>query len=110
VSLTRIGGDLHIKTVSGDIEIENHTGSALNVETVSGDIEYDGKAQAIRTNSTSGDGDFTAKDIQSLNANTVSGDVELHLGIEDKGLTIAFISYSGELRIGEAEYDTPRHN
>jgi DUF4097 and DUF4098 domain-containing protein YvlB len=110
VSLIRIGGDLHIKTVSGDIEIENHTGSALNVETVSGDIEYDGKAQAIRTNSTSGDGDFTAKDIQSLNANTVSGDVELHLGIEDKGLTIAFISNSGELRIGEAEYDTPRHN
>ena len=36
--------------------------------------------------------------------------MELHLGIEDKGLTIAFISNSGELRIGEAEYDTPRHN
>jgi DUF4097 and DUF4098 domain-containing protein YvlB len=110
VSLSSITGDLHLKTVSGDIEIENHKGSSLIVETVSGDIEYDGTAQAIRANTTSGDAEFEAKAIQTLNANTVSGDMELHLGIDVKGLTIAFISNSGELRIGEAEYDTPRHN
>lgn len=110
VSLSHCLGDLQIKTVSGDVDIENHKGTGLTIETVSGDLDYEGTAQAIRANTTSGDGEFTAKEIQSLNVNTVSGDVELHLGIEDKGLSIAFLSNSGELRIGDAEYDTPRHN
>ena len=110
VSLIRISGDLQIKSVSGDLEIEHHNGSSLNAETVSGDLEYDGSAQAVRINTTSGDAELNAKAISTLNANTVSGDVELHLGIENKGLAINFISNSGELRIGDAEYDTPRHN
>lgn len=110
LNLSDITGDLQLKSVSGDIEIEDHDGSALSLETVSGDIEYEGSASEIKANTTSGDGCFKAPSIQSLSANTISGDYELQLGIENKGLTIAFISNSGELRIGDAEYDTPRHN
>ena len=110
LNLSDVSGDLQLKTVTGDVEIEDHDGSALSIETVSGDIEYEGSATEIRANTTSGDGCFKAASIQNLSANTVSGDYELQLGIENKGLTIAFISNSGELRIGDAHYDTPRHN
>lgn len=110
VNLSDVSGELQLKTVSGDIEVEDHDGKAISVETVSGDIEYEGSASEIRANTTSGDGCFKAESIQNLSANTISGDYELQLGIENKGLTIAFISNSGELRIGDAEYDTPRHN
>lgn len=110
ISLSDIQGDLQLNSVSGDVDVEDHDGSALTVETVSGDIDYEGSAQAIRSNTTSGDASFKAEKIQTLSANTVSGDTELQLDIEHKGLTVSFISHSGELQIGDAEYDTPRHN
>ncbi len=110
IDLTAISGDLQIKTVSGDVNIFEHDGDACTIETVSGDIEYDGSAHQMRINSTSGDGSLKAPDVYTLSINTVSGDYELELDIEKKGCSIAFISNSGSLSIGDAEYDTPRHN
>jgi len=109
-NLSDIRGELQLKSVSGDIDIGDHDGSALSVETVSGDIDYEGSAKDIRANTTSGDACFKAESIEALSANTVSGDYELQLDLENKGLTISFLSHSGELQIGDAEYDTPRHN
>jgi DUF4097 and DUF4098 domain-containing protein YvlB len=110
IDLTKISGDLQIKTVSGDVNVFEHNGDTCNIESVSGDIEYDGTAKQMRVNTTSGDGSLKAPDIETMNINTVSGDFELELDIEKKGFTIAFISNSGSLNIGDAEYDTPRHN
>lgn len=110
LTLSDISGDLQLKTVSGDIDIEDHDGHAISIESVSGDIDYEGNAKTIRINTTSGDASFKSDDAESISANTVSGDMELQLGIEHKGISIAFLSNSGELRIGDAEYDTPRHN
>ena len=109
-TLSDVQGELQMKSVSGDIEIEDHEGEALSIETVSGDIEYEGSAKDIRSNTTSGDACFKAESIQALSVNTISGDTELQLDLEGKGLTISFLSNSGELQIGDAEYDTPRHN
>lgn len=110
LSLHNVSGDLLIKGVSGNIEILDHQGDACVLETVSGDIEYKGTSSEMRINTISGDGRCEAQDLEVLHVETVSGDFEFDLDIEKKGLTIAFSSTSGELRIGDAEYDALRHN
>ncbi len=110
LNLANITGELELKSVSGDIQVEDHEGKVLRIETVSGDINYEGSALEISINTTSGDACLEARQLKQLNANTISGDMELDLDIDHKGITVSFISNSGELRIGDDEYDTPRHN
>jgi hypothetical protein len=110
INCSSIGGQLQLRSVSGDIEVDSHTGKILSIESVSGDINYEGSAEDIRINTTSGDACLEAKSIKSLSANTISGDVRLEMDVDHKGLTVSFISNSGELRIGDEDYDTPRHN
>ena len=110
LSLHNVSGNLSVKGVSGDIEMLAHCGDACILETVSGDIEYKGTSTEMRISTTSGDGSCEAEDLEVLHVETVSGDFEFDLDIEKKGLTIAFSSTSGELRIGDAEYDAVRHN
>jgi len=110
LNCANIKGNFQLKTVSGDIEIDQHTGSELKIETVSGDIDYEGSASEIRVTTTTGDGCFKANSIAEFNVITVSGDMNLECGIEDKGLTVNMVSHSGELSIGDKDYDTPRHH
>jgi len=110
VVCSKISGQLQLRSVSGDIEVDAHTGKVLSIESVSGDIDYEGSATDIRINTTSGDACLEARSIKNLSANTISGDVHVDLSLAHKGLTVSFISNSGELSIGDEDYDTPRHN
>ncbi len=77
--------EIEVKSISGELSLQNTSAASLILETVSGDITADKLkiADGIYVNSTSGEISITASEAKKLSANTVSGDIIISSGSYD---------------------------
>lgn len=74
--------EIDVKSISGELSLQNISAASLILETVSGDITAVKLkiADGIYVNSTSGEISITASEAKKLSANTVSGDISVSSG------------------------------
>jgi hypothetical protein len=77
--------EIDVKSISGELSLQNISAASLILETVSGDITADKLkiADAIAASSTSGEINITASEAKKLSAKTVSGDIMVSSGSFD---------------------------
>jgi DUF4097 and DUF4098 domain-containing protein YvlB len=91
-------GALIIKTVSGDIKVQDLALRSFEVKTVSGDLEItDVSAPEIEAKTVSGSVNLATEGIGQLKVQTVSGDVSLQL-TEGEDVSYRLKSVSGDIR------------
>ncbi len=89
---------LSVKTVSGDLELQNIALQQLEVKIVSGDlIVKNSNLENIAVNGVSSDLSFDDVQAKKVHVNTISGDVEFS-SMELKAFEVDFQSTSGDLR------------
>lgn len=72
---------LHIKTTSGDINLEKTDAKSCTLHTISGDVEVDkGKVDEMEIVSKSGDVNISTDEISICKISTVSGDQDIRAG------------------------------
>lgn len=87
---------LHVRTASGDVEIDDLTvARSAAISTVSGDPELRGlRAENLEVTTTSGDAKLTDVCVGMLGLRTVSGDFDLTGGMADE---LSAVSTSGDM-------------
>lgn len=113
LQLTLNSADVSASTVSGDVNLKGRLGGEVNVETVSGNIDVDSRDQRLRelsSNSVSGDAHIRGNlaDGGKLSAESVSGDITIAM---PRSLSAHVVgeSFSGSLnapgaRINKTKY------
>ena len=90
-----IEGDANIKTVSGDVRVDQ-VGGELRVQSVSGDVAVASVGRSIETRSVSGDMRFDRVREGTVTVQSVSGDIELGVAA-GTNLDVDAGSVSGDL-------------
>jgi DUF4097 and DUF4098 domain-containing protein YvlB len=94
INIQNISSEISIKSVSGDIEMENQHGSA-SLSSISGDIEIDQVSGNTEITSKSGDIQVNRSDIQGV-IKTYSGDIMINKSkIENIDISV----FSGDINI-----------
>jgi DUF4097 and DUF4098 domain-containing protein YvlB len=82
------GGDVDVKTVSGDVHLMAHNSHNAQIQTVSGDLTLTGADGNVQVTTVSGDAMLTLGALSRAHFETVSGDI---------GSTAAALAASGQL-------------
>jgi DUF4097 and DUF4098 domain-containing protein YvlB len=90
-----IEGDANIKTVSGDVRVDQ-VGGELRVQSVSGDVAVASVGRSIETRSVSGDMRFDRVREGTVTVQSVSGDIEVGVAA-GTNLDVDAGSVSGDL-------------
>ena len=67
---------IEIRSMSGDIEVEEANAEKISISTTSGDINFDGNAKKLTLNTVSGDIELTTYEQFAGDIHTVSGDID----------------------------------
>jgi hypothetical protein len=93
------GGELQVDTVSGDVQLTAHNGHSAQIKTVSGDVNVSGTDGEFTLNTVSGDATVTLGDLQRANLETVSGDLSVSAAALAPTGQLDAASVSGDLQV-----------
>ena len=113
LQLTLNSREVRAETVSGDVFLQGRMDGEMHVETVSGQIDANSKGERLRqvsVGTVSGDADVRVALYRggNLKAETVSGDLKIHMP-KSLSARVSGESFSGDLDAPDADIERPKY-